>query len=378
MGGTSKLAISSATIIGLVAVLAVAGAGASQTWVPYVDDPQIEHVTNADIGAGAGMWDHGDHVYVSSLNGGLNIFDASEPSSPTLVGHIEAYSRDVDILETADRTIAVTAAGWTNVHVIDVTDPADPWLIESVNLGTITHNIAVVQDEDLVYNSRSGPSGIDIIDLSDPDNPEVLKVWRQGGVTCHDIAVYPDADRAYCAGLSATYIMDIEDPLNPEVLTTIDEDEIDLHHWALASPDQETVIIGDEDFSEPDGCGEAIDTPVANVGAENGALWFYDVSLPTEPVRKGTVGMPSGDDGWCTAHFGEVIDGAPLLAVGWYTAGVSVIDWGDPGLPRIVDHLDLDGNNVWDVRHHDGHLYTGDLSRGMDVLSLEPLLSPIP
>ncbi len=378
MGGNPKLVISSATIIGLVAVLAVAGAGASQTWVPYVDDPQTEHVTNADHGAGAGLWVHGDHAYASALNGGVNIFDVSEPSAPTLVGHVDAYSRDVDILETGDRTIAVTAAGWTNVHVIDVTDPADPWLIESVDLGTITHNIAVVQDEDLVYNSRSGPSGIDIIDLSDPDNPEVVKVWRQGGVTCHDIAVYPDADRAYCAGLSETYIMDIEDPLNPEVLTTIDEDQIDLHHWALASPDQETVIIGDEDFSEPDGCGEAIDTPVANVGAENGALWFYDVSLPTEPVRKGTVGMPGGDDGWCTSHFGEIIDGAPLLAVGWYTAGVSIIDWGDPGLPRIVDHLDLDGNNVWDVRHHDGHLYTGDLNRGMDVLSLEPLLSPIP
>jgi hypothetical protein len=317
------------------------------------------------------LWVHEDYAYASALTGGLNVFDISDPSNPEHVANVDVDSRDVNVFETGGHRLAVTAAGWNDIHVVDVTDPENPSLVETVDLGTITHNVVVVPDENVAYNSRSGPAGIDIIDLSDPTDPEFVKVWDDWEITCHDIEVRAEADRAYCAGLSETYLLDISDPLDPTVEHVVREDDIGLHHWAMVTPGGDTLVVGDEEFGEPDGCDrEAHSADEIDVHDDSGALWFYDMTA-TGPVTKGTVSVGDTDGGWCTAHFGDVVGNESLLAVGWYTAGVVFVDWGDPGAPELVDQWIVDGANVWDVRYHDDHLFTGDLNRGMDVIDVQ-------
>ncbi len=367
-------------VFAIVVAMLIAGTAGAQTWVPVVGNAQIEHVSNNPHGSGAGLLVHDGYAYSTAQSGGLNIIDISDPQDPTTVATVDEYARDVAILEVEDRTLAATGADpSSHTDIIDVTDPEDPHVIERVNLGGGSHNIAALEGEALFYNSRSSSwnTGIDIVDVSDPDDPEVATVWDDGGLTCHDIEAYPEADRAYCAGLGETYVMDISDPLDPVVLSTVDNDEISLHHWALATPDHDTLIIGDEDFSPSDGCGSGTHTPVASLGGTDGAIWFFDITNPEEPVELSSVTPPqAGTGAWCTSHFGDIVDGLPLLVVGWYTAGVVVIDWGEPGLPTVVEQWNPGDADVWDVQHEDGYLYTGDLNRGLDVLELDITLGP--
>lgn len=73
--------------------------------------------------------------------------------------------------------------------------------------------------------------------------------------------------------------------------------------------------------------------------------------------------------GSCTAHFGRLLEDSGFLVMGYYAAGVLLVDFRDLGAPTIADRLDQEGS-IWDVQYHQGYLFTGDMSRGMDVLKV--------
>jgi hypothetical protein len=356
-----------------LAAIVLTGTAGAQPWLPLTGEASLERQAQAHHGSGAGLLVDGDYAYATGLGDGLAILDVSDPQAPETVARHESYARDVALLDVGERTLVATATDpGSHMNVLDVTDPENPTFVESVDVGTGTHNVAAVEDGDLFYNSGSSYSyGIEIVDASDPGNPELVKTW-EAIPSCHDIETYPDEDRAYCAGRSATFLLDIADPLEPEVLGKIDDEQIRLHHWAVATPDHRTLIVGDEDFSADEACGSGTHTPVASVGGDDGALWFYDITVPSDPVQVGKLTPPeAGGSGYCTSHFGDMVEGTSLLATGWYGAGVVLVDTGDPGYPTVVEQWNPDGVDVWDVQHRDGYLYTGDRARGMDVLELD-------
>jgi hypothetical protein len=119
-----------------------------------------------------------------------------------------------------------------------------------------------------------------------------------------------------------------------------------------------------------------------------GNLWFYDITDEEDPQLQGWIspthhytsnpphddrlteiggaGVPAG----CTAHFGQLLPQENMLAMAFYGAGVVIIDFNDPMNPMIVDQWN-ENTNVWDVWFYQGYLFTGDLARGMDILTLE-------
>ena len=59
----------------------------------------------------------------------------------------------------------------------------------------------------------------------------------------------------------------------------------------------------------------------------------------------------------------------------YYQDGVILIDFtgiGTPGgpLPHVVDEW-AEGSDTWETWYDQGYLFTGDLARGMDVLTLK-------
>ncbi len=347
---------------------------------PLPTDSSLTHVANLDHGYGGGLWVRDGYAYASGLSGYFSVIDVRDPANPVEVGRLGLPSRDVDLLDVGNRTIAVLADGRHSIHFVDVSDPHDPVHVSTIALGGHTHNVAALPGTNLVYNSRSSSRGIDIVDVSDPENPYLVKVWNGVQPGCHDVAVYPDAGRAYCAAVYRTYVLDITNPVEPSIIWTVDHPSIQIHHWALANPDHTVLIIGDEaGFWYPeDGCQNSLTTPIGTISDEPGSIWFYDMGLLAdvqgEPVEIGHVSLPENNRGPCTAHFGELA-GPGLLAVAWYTAGVVTIDFDGPGLPRIVDQWTTPGVNAWDVRYWDGYLFTGDIYRGLDVIKMDSLLS---
>ncbi len=336
----------------------------------------------ADVPGGSGIWLHGNYAYVGGRGTGFHVVDVTEPEKPVMVGSLanDIYARDVDVLTYPDgRVVAVIASAGAGMNFIDVTDPTDPTLIGNVEPPRSgTHNVAVLPGTHLVFNSASNGQGgkIQVVDASDPSTPTVISEWGTHG--CHDITFFisEDKKRAYCPGIQETNIWDIEDPLDGKHVASITNDFITtggLHHLAIVNEDASLLILGDEFMG---GSGPGCHVNVADKSTTSGALWFYDITdeknpkllswiTPSAPVLAYVENQSSS----CTAHFGVIIPDTEKLVMSWYRAGVILIDFADPANPHILDQWN-EGTNMWDVQYANGYLFTGDMFRGLDVLTL--------
>lgn len=347
-------------------------------------DPVLTHVANVPHGTAKGLWLHDGFAYASSRFH-LSVIDVRDPEAPQLVKKLPIPSRDVDILEVNGRTILGVDDDRAEILFVDATDPVNAYHVSTISLPGNSHNLVALPGTTLFYNSRAyNPPGIDIIDVADPENPVLVKVWNDG-YPCHDITVYTDVGRAYCANAwGQTYVLDITDPLNPVRLLRITNPDIYIHHWAIPTPDHRTLIIGDEKYGEPDGCVDSTTTPVGTISASSGAVWFYDIAatadlgLGMSAIEKGWVSLPAEPTGPCTSHFGSMIGDTGVMVVGWYTGGVVLIDYDGPGMPRLVDQYRVSDSYAWDARYVDGYVFVGDSFRGLDVLRVDFPLGPPP
>jgi len=84
----------------------------------------------------------------------------------------------------------------------------------------------------------------------------------------------------------------------------------------------------------------------------------------------------------CVAHNGSLIPipGRDIMAQSWYQGGVSVFDWTDPSHPTEIAFFDrgpMDGTKPvgagsWSAYWYNGHIYSSEIARGLDVLDLVP------
>jgi hypothetical protein len=269
----------------------------------------------------------------------------------------------------------------------DVTVPADARMVAEFETEHGNHNIAVVPGTPIVYNSGGGGK-IDIVDFSDPERPVQVGTFQNGN-GCHDITFYISAAqgkfRAYCAAYPETEIWDIADPQAPVMVKEIPFPRVaadralpmSFSHLPMVNHDASVLVVGDETGGGGlNACDVYAEAPVVGTtSGPYGNLWFYDITDETDPVLHGHV-SPSFTDGLggsCTAHFGRVIEETNHLVMGFYAAGVVLVDFTDTDSPRIVDrldHADAPTSSIWDVWYYQGYLFTGDMSRGMDVMTL--------
>ncbi len=383
--------------------------------------------------SGAGNWVQGDYVFSSALNEGFFIADISDPAQPSLVFDCPddcetPFARKAEVITHPDGRLTLVLATQTNgLHFWDVTDPENPVWASAITDFDPNHNIAVVPGTEYVFNNPSRGSGYpnQLVDASDPYDPRILGDYGRYG--CHGTTwrgTFGDPDfRAYCAAIQRTEIWDMSgfDPTAKDFnITLLGVVEFaagnspvtgspvftppstpvpspvgipfparTLHHLALSNADGTILIIGDEHNGggSPGAClysdGET-STPF-------GALWFYDISdekapkllswisPPTETPRvpgvpqDPTTAFPGAVYGIvpnCTAHFGTIIPGEEKLVMAWYTAGVIMVDFTDPTTPKIIAQYKPEGTNVWNARVHNGYVFTGDITRGLDVVKL--------
>ncbi len=378
----------------------------------------MEFTALVDENSTSGIWLHEGHAYLSGASG-LRIFNIANPEQPVLVAaDIEntTGTRDVDILEHPNgRTYAVLAHGGARMTFVDVTDPRTPVVVQQVtNIGS-AHNIAVVPNSTIVYNSISlntghvgdvlggaappGAGWIDVVDVADMDAPQVKRfvfppvITTPAGapkavssVSCHDMTFHVGRQLGYCAGITDTQIWDISDPWNPAIIQVIDWPAVNIHHGVWATQDGDMLILGDELVGvigvggNIQGTGSpAVYTPGCGNNMPTSALWFFDVSNIETPLPVGyyqvshdAIGasVEGGELQYCSTHFGTLIEDRPMMAIGLYTAGTALIDFTDPQNVVEVDLYTQPGTNTWEARYYNGHVYTGDTGRGMEILRL--------
>jgi len=68
------------------------------------------------------------------------------------------------------------------------------------------------------------------------------------------------------------------------------------------------------------------------------------------------------------------------MAQAWYQGGISVFDWTDPSHPREIAYFDrgpmdstkLVGAGSWSAYWYNGYIISSEISRGLDILELQP------
>jgi hypothetical protein len=351
---------------------------------PYVNE-------EADFFAGGTDIDfQGKYIYAmqqGTANGGVHVIENSK--KPKKIAFIPCPGEQNDVAVVKPGLIALgyhssTCGGLPGggVRLIDVKNPKKPKHLGAVNdLPGGSHTLTVYPGTDYIYATPGGlanGNGIEqILDVSDPKNPEVAATYTPQRIGCHDLAFYISGDTkiAACPGGGETQIWDVSDPLAPVTIGHIVQPFNQFNHSVAFTHDGKYMVLGEEAI-------------VGNecVGGPTGALFIYDMSDPALPVPLGYFGIPRGPlpagspdydrNTWCSSHLFNFIPGTYTLVSSWYAGGMNVIDFSEPSTPVEIAHYMGTGDditNYWSAYWYDGRIWANDRVKGLDVFEVKGL-----
>ena len=257
---------------------------------------------------------------------------------------IPGFANNVDV----SGDYAYVAAGATGLQVVDVSDPNTPTVVSSKDTPGNANDVVVVGD--LAYVA-DGASGLQILDISDPLNPTILKAVDTPGVA-QDVAV-KDTLALVADGATGLQVIDITDPATAKLIGSLDTPgtakgvavsrEAALAVVAAGSSGIRVVDLTDPtspvnlgSVSTSDARDVVLSGNFAFVAAFFGSLTVVDLSTPTAPVvRTSTTGGVLND----VAQAGRFAFGADTFFVN----GVPIFDVGTPATPILRAILDFSG-----------------------------------
>ncbi len=355
-------------------------------------------------------------VNAAEANGAIGLIQVDEDDIPrtgvtavtaTIPG-VEINNSDglpiVDQIVTDGLTVEATLNPGTNllptfgnpngtggIGVFDITDPYRPGeMYRIMTTADGVHNFAFHPTAPFGYVSPGElPGGVQdmpIFDFTNLDAPTVKEgldtPQTPGGI--HDVELSITGDFIYAASENNYHIYDNADPANPVQVGLVGASPQNpptvptsgsYAHGLFPDSGQE-IMIGQVEsivaggFLAPGTCpGEGLatyDISGLYVPGASKALPAGPISVYNPPV----VGDPAPR--FCTSHFGRFVPETRVFTLGWYVAGVRIVDFSDPfSLVEIATAVMADGDgtsNTWAAKVHEGpYVYAGDMERGFDV-----------
>ena len=289
------------------------------------------------------------------------------------------------------------------VRVVDFSDPKQPKQVAFVATKCGSHTHTLVPDGATTYmyvesypvsqaadcNAAAGHGGVSILKFptNDPSKIQLDSVFdvtptplpNDAPIGCHDLQAWPEKDIVIAACITEAQVWDISDPAKPVILSRITNPEVQIWHSAAFTWDGKYAIISDEYGGAAGGGGCAGDKD-----STVGAMWFYDITDPENPVNAGHYSLPRvppNDDPdeaqrfRCTTHLYTILpmkDPNKYIAIAsYYSGGLSMVDFSDPAAPEEVGHyLPLPGGitpDTWSSYWYNGRVYTNDHLSGHGV-----------
>jgi hypothetical protein len=159
----------------------------------------------------------GDKLYMTGggsrypgPEGRLAVIDVSDPASPQIIASLETQYSARYVTVVAD--IAYVTEG-NSLQVIDVSNPTDPKVIGSLNSFNNPLCVAVFGDKAYVANGCGG--GLRVVSLTDQSNPEII-----GSVDTSALDVQLEGDVAYV--VDPFQVIDISNLQSPQIIASID------------------------------------------------------------------------------------------------------------------------------------------------------------
>ncbi|MFM6973885.1 MAG: LVIVD repeat-containing protein [Agromyces sp.] len=392
-------------------------------WTAHRDNPLLQgrsshYFINSDLAFS------GDYLVQGNYDG-FSVWDIADPSNPTLTSVVECAGGQGDVsvvgslvILSVDDTMASdrcdaarvseTTPHWDGIRIFDISHPASPQYVASVQTrcGSHTNTVLPTADPKRVYvyvdaysrgvsTTCTGQNPLDIVevDLNDPAAAHIaasvdLFAGREafgpndlvpGGAEtrfstgCHDITVFGNRAAAACRGDGL--LLDVSDPLRPTVLQQVRDPEMSFWHSAIFSNDGSLVLFQDEmGDGQVNTCSAA--TP-ATRGTD--AIWSLKNDA-LSPLGYFKIPREQPDSKRCTAHNGSIVPvpGRNILVQAWYEGGVSLVDFTDPAHPTEIGYFEWPpyanrheySAGYWSAYFYNGHIYASDMWGGLDVLTL--------
>ena len=357
---------------------------------------------------------------------------ATDQGDPSIIGNLLFISAESTRARTDcgfDRIGAGEGAlRARGVRIYDVTDPRNPKLIKNVQTcrGSHTHTVvphptdkntiyiyvggsSSVRDSaevagcssgDVAQNPNTAQQRVDIIKvpLNNPTQAAVIGYARifeglhspgsggradtsavRGGPNgCHDLTSYPAYNLVAGSCGSFGILLDVKNPEKPVVLDAKSDLNFSLWHTAIFNNDATSIVFTDEwgggtsarcRITDPQRLGGNTFLSIAPGGRMTQHGYFKMLAAQTDAEN-------------CVSHNGGLVPvpGRDIMVQGWYQGGVNVFDFTDPTHPFEIAYFDrgpVDPSKIvmggsWGAYYWNGYIYSSELSRGLDILELQP------
>ncbi len=180
----------------------------------------VRYVSNPGLsGAYTDVYVSGDYAYFAHTPRGLLIFNISKLSKPKLVGEFKVRKAEVADVFVRGRYayLAVTShqnPSGTGLLIIDVTNPSNPLLVNSLKTPGQALNLFIADDYAYIADLSGG---LQIVDISNSWNPRTVGTWEGGSVA--NVCVYSNIANAVDRYKNRVYAIDVRNPTSPHLIS---------------------------------------------------------------------------------------------------------------------------------------------------------------
>jgi hypothetical protein len=214
----------------------------------------------------------GNHALIAHTDR-LRILDVSDPASPRSVGRYRSTGFLMDMVVVGNHAYLAVDGGWSTggLEVLDISEPASPQRISYTDIGGPAQHLAVSGSRAYLsgsWFSSSPPTGpmrnsLHVIDISDPADPQRVG-WSYTGTSGSRCSVAISNDRAYVAGGSdGLRLIDVSDPTLPRQLGRVSGINMALF---VTVNEQRAYVLS----SDPDGWATV---EILDVSAPSNPVW---------------------------------------------------------------------------------------------------------
>jgi choice-of-anchor B domain-containing protein len=275
----------------------------------------------------------------------------------------------------------------------DVRVPSAPSLVKFIN-GPVSDWRDMKTFGNYCYIVTEGGGGMQIVDLSNPQNPMLLSTWGSSYFShAHNVAIDETAAIAYILGASpGTIVVDLNNPIAPQHIATYTAQDVHDAHIQNGKAHFAEIYAGDYRIVDVSNLPnfttlDRVNTPgdfthnvwvnandtIAVTTDENdrGGLTFYDISNPSN------IQFLSRFDNKNARVHNAFIKGNRVYA-SWYTFGFACIDFSDPAYPQQIASFDSNSatgfnfNGAWGVYPYaqSGLIYISDQDNGLYIIDV--------
>ena len=375
-GYTYSLSLYCDTLLLLGSVTTQYGHGG--LWLINIKDPYDPYPLGCDTSFECAMdisyFSH--YAYVSADCEGIKVIDFNNPSNPYIIGEFLPPGFARNIVNTNIGPYIYTGEWWGNgLRTIDASEPTQPVTIDYDPIPDQCKDVAIKGNYAYVANSYSG---IYILDISDPNNPEEVSHYD---TECLTYSIVIRDSIAYIADSTSILLLNISDPSNPAKISELslicDGFGLDLDYPYLYVISRMKHYFAIVDVSNPQ-------SPFVT------GMCYLDSISPKYVCHKDTFAYVSGGaviniadvynptlETYCSGcGMGIGYRGNYLYAAGGDTT-INVLDISDPANPIVVNSLRPVMDYPFGLTIKDSLLYVALQIVGVEVFDISSPLTPV-